>query len=71
VERHGITDTTAHWPGVSLRISVPSPSPEMHASVEPGWVSPGWNLKTPAPRYVLQWKAKVPGDNCLILKLEE
>ena len=71
VERHGITDATAHWPGVSLRISVPSPSPEMHASVEPGWVSPGWNLKTPAPRYVLQWKAKVPGDNCLILKLEE
>jgi len=71
VERHGVTDATVRWPGLSLRISVPSPSPEMHASVEPGWVSPGWNLKTPAPRYVLQWKSEVPGKNCLMLKLEE
>lgn len=71
VERHGMTDAIVRWPGLSLGISVPSPSPEMHASVEPGWVSPGWNLKTSAPRYVLQWKAKVPCDNCLILKLEE
>jgi hypothetical protein len=71
VEQHGVCDATVHWPELTLRISVPSPSPEMHAAVEPGWVSPGWNLKTPAPRYVLQWKAKVPCVNRLTLKREE
>jgi hypothetical protein len=69
VERQGATDATVRWPGLSLGIRVPSPLPEMQASVEPGWVSPGWNLKTTAPRYVLQWKSKVPGKNCLRLHL--
>jgi hypothetical protein len=71
VEQEGVADFSVRWPGLSLKISVHPPSPEKQAFIEPGWVSPGWNLKAPAPRYVLKWKAQVPVENCLMLKLEE
>jgi hypothetical protein len=71
LEAEGVADFSVRWPGISLKIRVRQPSRELHAFIEPGWVSPGWNRKAPAPRYVLNWKAQVPAENCLILKVED
>jgi hypothetical protein len=71
VEQQGLTDFAVSWPGCSLKISVRPPLPGQNASMEPGWVSLEWNLKTPAPRYVLRWTAPVPTANCLVLTLAD
>jgi hypothetical protein len=57
------------WPeGIVLRVTCLSSPPKATAGIEPGWVSPGWNLKEEAPRYVLRWKGRVPLDTRMILK---
>lgn len=70
VTREGSTGISVRWPGLRLKITAPEPAPGSSASVEPGWVSPGWHLKVEAPRYVLQWKAHVPTGNRLLISLE-
>jgi hypothetical protein len=58
------------WPdGVCLQVDCPSPPPGATATIERGWVSPGWNLKDEAPRYVHRWHARAPLENRLILKV--
>lgn len=61
----------ARWPDqVGLEIIPVSPPAGSNACIETGWVSPGWNLKEEAPRYVLRWKSKVPVETKLILKVK-
>ena len=60
------------WPdGVCLEVSCPSSPSGAAATIEQGWVSPGWNRKEEAPRYVLRWHAPVPLETRLILKVNE
>jgi uncharacterized heparinase superfamily protein len=59
------------WPeGVRLEVICPSPAAGAVAELERGWVSPGWNLKEEAPRYVLRWHARLPAEMRLILKIQ-
>ncbi|MCJ7784824.1 MAG: heparinase II/III-family protein, partial [Desulfobacterales bacterium] len=59
------------WPDrTSLQVICVTPPAGTSASVEQGWVSPGWNLKKEAPRYVLRWRSKVPVENRIILKIK-
>ena len=61
----------AHWTdGTSLQVIWVTPPAGASASVEQGWVSPGWNLKEEAPKYVLRWKSKVPVETKTILRIK-
>ena len=68
-EINGLNSEVRWSDNVSLRVTCPSPPPKAAVRIEQGWVSPGWNLKDEAPRYVLWWRAKVAVENRLILKI--
>jgi uncharacterized heparinase superfamily protein len=55
--------------GTRLQIESLSPPHEAKASIEPGWLSPGWNLKSEAPRYVLKWRGELPLEHKMLLKV--
>ncbi len=60
------------WPdGVCLEVSCPSPPSGASATIEQGWVSSGWNLKEESPRYILRWRATVPLETRLILRIKD
>jgi hypothetical protein len=60
------------WPdGICLEVSCPSPPVGASATIEQGWVSPGWNLKEESPRYILHWRSKVPLETRLVLKIKD
>ncbi len=60
------------WPnGVRLSLKCLTPPQQALARIEPGWVSPGWNLIREAPRYVLRWRAKVPVENRILLEVSD
>ena len=62
----------ARWPdGTSLQVICATPPEKALACIEPGWVSPGWNLKEEAPKYVLHWRSKVPTETRVILKIKQ
>jgi hypothetical protein len=66
----GEVEASIRWPaGPGLAVIPVSPPSGSMASVEEGWVSPGWNRKEKAPRYVLRWRAKVPLECRLVLKI--
>lgn len=70
VGAEGDVGASVRWSeGVSLQVVPVSVPVESNASVETGWVSPGWNLKNEAPRYVLRWHSTVPVESRLILRL--
>ena len=56
--------------GTSLQIICVTPPEKALACIEQGWVSPGWNLKEEAPKYVLHWRSEVPTENRMILKIK-
>jgi hypothetical protein len=62
---------TIQWPAgpklAVVPVLVPSGS---RARIEKGWVSPGWNLKEEAIRYVLRWRGSVPVESRLVLRME-
>ncbi len=61
---------TIRWPGgVCMEVICASPPAGAEARVEPGWVSPGWNIEEEAPRYVLRWRARVPCECAVSLRL--
>jgi hypothetical protein len=70
-EINGGTSALVRWSDkVALEIIPVSPPTGSKACIETGWVSPGWNLKEEAPRYVLRWKSKVPVESKVILKIK-
>jgi hypothetical protein len=61
----------ARWPdGTSLQVICVTPPEKALAYIEQGWVSPGWNFKDEAPKYVLRWCSKVPVETRVILKIK-
>jgi uncharacterized heparinase superfamily protein len=67
----GGLNAAVRWPdGVNLKVICPSSPPCAVARIESGWISPDWNVKREAPRYVLHWKARAPLENRLILRVD-
>jgi hypothetical protein len=61
----------ARWPdGTSLQVICVTPPTRALGLIEQGWVSPEWNLKEEAPKYVLHWRSEVPTENRIILKIK-
>lgn len=68
---NGDAGVSVRWPGgLRLEIIPVSPPSGSKDSIEDGWVSPGWNIKEKAPRYVLRWRSMVPVESRLILKVK-
>jgi hypothetical protein len=65
-------NSEVRWPdGICLEVSCPSPPSGASATIEQGWVSPGWNQKEESPRYILRWRSKVPLETRLILRIKD
>ncbi len=54
--------------GTWLEIAAPLAPDGAVARRGDGWISPGWNLKHPAPKYVLEWRHPLPTASRLILR---
>ena len=62
----------AVWPeGIRLRIEVASSPPDATAQIATGWMSPGWNQRRRAPRYVLSWTSEVPCETRIVLTVTD
>jgi uncharacterized heparinase superfamily protein len=68
LDGHGGADV--RWPtGSRLEIKAALFPRGGNTSIEDGWISPGWNLKQKAPRYVLRWRASPPVETRIVLQV--
>jgi hypothetical protein len=67
---HEGKESLVKWPdGIGLQISVVSLKADYKVAFEESWVSPGWNIKDKAMRYVLKWRSNLPAESHLVLKI--